>query len=301
MAGARKPVVEVRRSQRRRRTVSAYRDGERVVVLIPDQFSRAEESEWVDRMLARLAAREGAPARSDASCWPAPPADRPLPRRVRQTGAAGQRPVGDQPERPWGSCTPADRTIRISHRHPGHARLGDRLRAAARAGAPHRAQPQRPVLGAGRPLPEGGTRPRLPGGRRRGRRDRPDAASSATRPARRRVGGWPDVWWWRCSTPVPWTPPGIDPADWRAALAEDVVDLLATLNEVDAAVAAHPGRPVAGRGRRLARHARSTRCPRPGSARCSPPPSPTGTTRRRSSPATRRTCPGCCSASCCAR
>ncbi len=65
MAGARKPVVEVRRSQRRRRTVSAYRDGERVVVLIPDQFSRAEESEWVDRMLARLAAREDRPGRSD--------------------------------------------------------------------------------------------------------------------------------------------------------------------------------------------------------------------------------------------
>ena len=56
MARTRKPVVEVRRSQRRRRTVSAYRDGERVVVLIPDRFSRAEEMEWVERMLARLAA-----------------------------------------------------------------------------------------------------------------------------------------------------------------------------------------------------------------------------------------------------
>jgi len=51
-------VIEVRRSQRRRRTVSAYRDGERVVVLIPAQFTRAEEREWVDRMLHRLAARD---------------------------------------------------------------------------------------------------------------------------------------------------------------------------------------------------------------------------------------------------
>src|SRR3954467_5465078 len=58
MARTRKPVVEVRRSQRRRRTVSAYRDGERVVVLIPDRFSRAEETEWVERMLPRLAPRE---------------------------------------------------------------------------------------------------------------------------------------------------------------------------------------------------------------------------------------------------
>lgn len=37
--------------------------------------------------------------------------------------------------------------------------------------------------------------------------------------------------------PVSWTPPEIDPTDWRTALAEDVVDLLATLNEVETAVA----------------------------------------------------------------
>ena len=38
--------------------------------------------------------------------------------------------------------------------------------------------------------------------------------------------------------PVPWHPPGIDPATWRSALAEDVVDLLATLAEVEPAIAA---------------------------------------------------------------
>ncbi|WP_204033516.1 M48 metallopeptidase family protein [Micromonospora qiuiae] len=117
MAGPRKPVVEVRRSQRRRRTVSAYRDGERVVVLIPDQFSRAEESEWVDRMLARLAAREGRLARSDAGL---------LDRAARliklyltdygdQVVPTSVRWVSNQNGR-WGSCTPADRSIRLSHR-----------------------------------------------------------------------------------------------------------------------------------------------------------------------------------------
>ncbi|MCP3784377.1 hypothetical protein NLX85_13460 [Micromonospora sp. A3M-1-15] len=40
--------------------------------------------------------------------------------------------------------------------------------------------------------------------------------------------------------PVRWTPPGIDPVRWRSALAEDVVDLLATLNEVETAVAVTP-------------------------------------------------------------
>jgi len=40
--------------------------------------------------------------------------------------------------------------------------------------------------------------------------------------------------------PVAWAPPGIDPADWRTALAEDLVDLLATLSEVEPAIAVAP-------------------------------------------------------------
>ncbi|HEX5540206.1 MAG TPA: hypothetical protein VFX60_01380 [Micromonospora sp.] len=36
---------------------------------------------------------------------------------------------------------------------------------------------------------------------------------------------------------VGWAPPGTDPAAWRAALAEDVIDLLATLNMVQPAIA----------------------------------------------------------------
>jgi hypothetical protein len=43
-----------------------------------------------------------------------------------------------------------------------------------------------------------------------------------------------------------WCPPGVDPAAWRHALAEDVVDLLATLAEVTPAVAVVPAdRPLA--------------------------------------------------------
>ena len=38
-------------------------------------------------------------------------------------------------------------------------------------------------------------------------------------------------------TPVSWAPPGTEPARWREALAEDVVDLLAPLAAADAAVA----------------------------------------------------------------
>jgi len=97
--------------------VSAYRDGERVVVLIPAQFTGAEEREWVDRMLARLAAREQRGTRTDESLLEraARLAERYLPEHPVAAHPASVRWVRNQNGR-WGSCTPADRTIRISDR-----------------------------------------------------------------------------------------------------------------------------------------------------------------------------------------
>ncbi|MEV4636505.1 M48 family metallopeptidase [Actinoplanes sp. NPDC049548] len=117
MGRTRKPVVEVRRSQRRRRTVSAYREGERVVVLIPDRFSRAEETEWVARMLARLAAREERVRRTDNELLGRAHKliARYLADHAEQVVPASVRWVTNQNGR-WGSCTPDDGTIRISHR-----------------------------------------------------------------------------------------------------------------------------------------------------------------------------------------
>lgn len=111
--------VEVRRSARRRRTVSAYRDGERIVVLIPARFSRREERRWVDEMVERVTARERrgrdrGPRSSDDA----------LARRCRELSAlyldaravpASVRWVDTMRTR-WASCTPADRTIRVSTR-----------------------------------------------------------------------------------------------------------------------------------------------------------------------------------------
>ena len=109
--------VEVRRSARRRRTVSAYRDGDRTVVLIPARMTRAEEREWVAVMLERL-------AKQDRKLRPS---DRDLLARaieLSRTWLAGRakpasvRWVGNQGSR-WGSCTPVDRTIRLSDRLQG--------------------------------------------------------------------------------------------------------------------------------------------------------------------------------------
>jgi len=112
-----RPEVEVRRSKRRRRTVSAYRDGDRIVVMIPASLSRAEEAEWVETMLTRLEKSEKRRR----------PSDEVLLQRAqglsdRYLGGLATpesvRWVENQSSR-WGSCTPGDRTIRLSARLQG--------------------------------------------------------------------------------------------------------------------------------------------------------------------------------------
>ena len=64
--------VEVRRSARRRRTVSAYREGDRIVVLIPARMTRAQEAEWVETMVAKVERAEAAGIDPDriVNTWP---------------------------------------------------------------------------------------------------------------------------------------------------------------------------------------------------------------------------------------
>jgi hypothetical protein len=110
-------VVEVRRSARRRRTVSAYRDGDRTIVLIPARMSRAEERRWVAVMLERLRIQDARRRPGDAELMRRA---RELSRRYLDGAArpASVRWVSNQGSR-WGSCTPADATIRLSSRLRG--------------------------------------------------------------------------------------------------------------------------------------------------------------------------------------
>ncbi|WP_026120222.1 M48 metallopeptidase family protein [Nocardiopsis potens] len=109
--------VEVRRSPRRRRTVSAYRDGDKTVVLVPATFSRAEEEQWVDRMLGRLQARDVRRRPGDAALH-----DRAVELADRYLGGLARpssvRWVDNQNTR-WGSCTPDTGAIRLSKRLSG--------------------------------------------------------------------------------------------------------------------------------------------------------------------------------------
>ena len=105
-------TVEVRRSARRRRTVSAYRQEGRLVVLVPARLTRAEEGEWVKAMVARVAASEQRRRRSDDDL-----VARAL--ELSRTHLDGRavptsvRWVSNQSSR-WGSCTPSEGTIRLS-------------------------------------------------------------------------------------------------------------------------------------------------------------------------------------------
>jgi predicted metal-dependent hydrolase len=109
--------VEVRRSARRRRTVTAYRELGRTVVLIPAAFSPAEERRWVAQMVAKLQTREERRRRSLGG-------DAELMARARSLSAAhldgAAQPASvrwvDNQHRRWGSCTPADASIRLSSR-----------------------------------------------------------------------------------------------------------------------------------------------------------------------------------------
>jgi predicted metal-dependent hydrolase len=106
--------VEVRRSRRRKRTVSAYRRDGKVIVMIPDRFTRAEEAEWVTTMLDRLDRSEKRRRRTDDQ----------LMRRALElchehlddkVAPVSVRWVGNMTTR-WGSCTTTTGEIRLSDR-----------------------------------------------------------------------------------------------------------------------------------------------------------------------------------------
>ena len=104
--------VEVRRSSRRKKTISAEIVGDALLVSIPARLSRAEEQEWVTVMASRMAERR----RRDRLNT-----DGDLARRAADLAdhyLDGIRPadigwVTNQKSR-WGSCSPDEGVIRIS-------------------------------------------------------------------------------------------------------------------------------------------------------------------------------------------
>jgi predicted metal-dependent hydrolase len=107
--------VEVVRSPRRRKTVSAEQRDGRLLIRVPAGLSRAEERSWVETMVTRF---------QDRNLVDGLNGGRDLERRAERLNRrvfGGRlrwrsiRYVSNQRDR-FGSCTPEEGTIRISHR-----------------------------------------------------------------------------------------------------------------------------------------------------------------------------------------
>jgi predicted metal-dependent hydrolase len=110
--------VEVTRSPKRRRTLSARLVGSRLLVRVPARTSSEEEQRFVERMLERFAARVGAKA------LPSPAALLARARELSERYFAGElRPasveVVTNQSTLYGSCTIHTGRIRLSHKLAG--------------------------------------------------------------------------------------------------------------------------------------------------------------------------------------
>jgi predicted metal-dependent hydrolase len=106
--------IIVIRSKRRKRNLSAYRQGGRIVISIPASMSKADERAMVPEMIAKIRSQEAARTPSESAL-----ADRIDSLLREHAPEITERPLSvswrAMRER-WGSCTSVDRTIRISDR-----------------------------------------------------------------------------------------------------------------------------------------------------------------------------------------
>ena len=109
--------IIVIRSARRKKNISAYRQGGRIVVSIPARMSKADERAMIPEMVAKIRAQEAAATMSEES----------LSIRVGELLSELAPEITVRPssvnwrgmrER-WGSCTGVDRSIRVSDRLKG--------------------------------------------------------------------------------------------------------------------------------------------------------------------------------------
>lgn len=109
--------IVVIRSARRKKSISAYRQGGRIVISIPARLSKADERAMIPDMVAKIRAQEAAATMSQE-------------RLVLRAGELLSELAPEIDQRPssvnwramrerWGSCTSIDGTIRISDRLQG--------------------------------------------------------------------------------------------------------------------------------------------------------------------------------------
>jgi len=109
--------IVVIRSTRRKKSISAYRQGGRIVISIPARMSKADERAMIPTMIAKIRAQEAASTMSEESLHAR--IDHLLtqfaPEITLRPASVQWRAMRER----WGSCTGVDRSIRISDRLKG--------------------------------------------------------------------------------------------------------------------------------------------------------------------------------------
>lgn len=106
--------IVVIRSTRRKKSISAYRQGGRIVISIPARLSKAEERSIVPEMIAKIRGQEESKTPGEDALIAR--IDELLQELAPEITARPASVTWRQMRERWGSCTSVDRTIRISDR-----------------------------------------------------------------------------------------------------------------------------------------------------------------------------------------
>ena len=102
--------IVVIRSKKRKRNIAAFRQGGKIIISIPARLSKAEEREVVPEMIAKIRAKEVAPAESELMQAADELLGRYAPEISLRPASVAWRAMNER----WGSCTSVDRTIRLA-------------------------------------------------------------------------------------------------------------------------------------------------------------------------------------------
>ena len=102
--------IVVIRSKKRKRNIAAFRQGGKIIISIPARLSKAEERQVVPEMIAKIRAKEVAPAESELIAATDRLLSRYAPEITLRPASVAWRTMNER----WGSCTSVDRTIRLA-------------------------------------------------------------------------------------------------------------------------------------------------------------------------------------------
>ena len=109
--------IVVLRSKRRKKSISAYRQGGRIIISIPARMSKADERSVIPEMIAKIRAQEADESPSETILLDRVThlLDLYAPEITQRPQSINWRAMRER----WGSCTSVDATIRISDRLKG--------------------------------------------------------------------------------------------------------------------------------------------------------------------------------------